>query len=221
MTKYLDGKTNAEYINPAILDWLTLIIQDTGQVDYLTYAATIPQWQDAAAIADSGSIRYIATRRPIPPKSSSTTSNDYVTGTSTSLSEATVISNFTAALDEQLFSNLNLNGRIRGVITVGLTSSTTVAAYLSNVIVSIYKSNASGVKTLLGSDTVNMAVSNATATEVLYTIPFMMSSSGIVDKEDIFYIQISTTGYVASAATVTHKIYMTRGTASSYCEVQI
>ena len=41
MTTYINGKLNAEFINPAILDWFTLSVQDTAQIDYLTFATTV------------------------------------------------------------------------------------------------------------------------------------------------------------------------------------
>lgn len=221
MTQYSNGKQGSEFINPAILDWYTLSVQDTAQLDYFTVATTIPQWHDTAAITDSANIRYVMTRRVIPVKSASVTANDSVSGTNTSLTEATVITNFTAALDEKLFSTLQLNGRARGIVNIGLTSSTTVAAYLSNVTVSLYKASSTG-KTLLASDTVNMAVSNATTAEVIYNVPYLMTLSGqTVAPTDILYISISSTGYVASAATVTHKLYISRGSSPTYIEMQV
>ena len=221
MTLYLNGKTNAEYANPAIMDWLTLSIQDTGQLDYLTMPVTVPQWHGGAAITASANIRYILTRRPIPPLTPSTTGNDYVYGSNTSLSDAAVISGFTAVLDEKLQSTLYLNGRVRGVLAVMLYSSTTVAAYLSSVTVLLYKKNASGT-TLIGADTITVGASNATTSGVFYFVPFMMNVSGMsVDPDDVLYLHISTSGYVASAATVYHKIYMIRGGFMSFAEVQV
>jgi len=223
MTLYLNGKQDAEYINPAILDWYTLAIQDTGINDYLTVATTIPQWHDTAAISDSANIRYILTRRPIPIKSTGVTANDAVSGTTASETETNVITSFTAALDETLYAQLNLNGKCKGIINIGVvTSNVSGTAYLNDITVSLYKANTTG-RTLIGSDTIALDVSNATISEVIYNVPFMINTVGnTISNNDVLYIVVTTTGYNSSASyTTTHKIYFTRGTFASFAELQV
>jgi len=218
MTVYNNGKVNAEYLNPAILDWFTLTAQHTG---YLTTGLVTPIKINENDASTSTTSAYVLSRRPV--RSDLANSVASVSATTQSAVEVTVLNGQKFFLSEQLFSRLYINGLCSGQCYIGLvTNNASGTSYLNDIIASLKVIRSDGTIVTLGSQTVQVDISNATVTELMRSVAWSFTCSGYVDKDDKMYLELSSTGYNSSASYITtHRLCFSPGSSETFCEVQV